>query len=333
MRAVEDRVTDSLTVAEAAAHAANTQTETARQRLGVIPALLPRVPWDALHELIGPLWPEAFWVVAAATGNGKSTLLMQLVDAWASEGVAVWMLPLEQSPHVMRLYWAALARRLDPQRVLENDWAHLPSGAEAAVREHLAWQAADTGGARLLRFSDAPRVGEREIQEQYAQAFQFGAQVVVIDHLHRLDLSGANPHAMLVRLCQCLKELAKAYAIPCVVAAQLHRDKEGDLLAPFLPPKPTAIQGGEVIRQEADVAIGLYRPLLDTFTAENARAVRMGQSKIRPFLEPNTVGVHVLKHRVRGAALGEVLKLRYEHGRILCAQTEDRLAYERRHDL
>ena len=333
MRAAETRVTEPGTPPTAPASLAAEQVTDAVSRMQIDPLDLPRLPWDSLHDLLGPLWPESFWVVAAATGNGKSTALMQLVDFWSHEDVRVWMLPLEQPGYVMRQYWAALACGYDPAKVLENNWRALPSGAEAKVREHLAWQQATNGGRFKVHFSDARRIGMAQLAEEYQQAADALSHVVVIDHIHRLDMGGGHPHSMLVALCQQIKELAKYYSIPCVAAAQLHRDKEGDVLAPFLPPKPTAIQGGEVIRQECDVAIGLYRPLQDTFTAENARAIRMGQSKIRPFLEPNSVGVHVLKHRVRGNTLGELVKLRYEHGRITCSQTEDRLAYERRHDL
>jgi replicative DNA helicase len=313
---------------------ASDQALDALNRLDIIPsAELLRLPWDSLHDILGYLWPEAFWVVAASTGNGKSTLLMQLVEAWAEEGAKVYVLPLEQPAEVMRQYWAALACRLDPMRVLENDWNALPREAKATVTAHLKWQVSHPGGRYQVAFSPTRLVGEAQIVAEFERAAAFGAHVVILDHLHRLDIQGGNGYQALVRLCQRIKECAKAFQIPCLAAAQLHRDKEGDVLAPFLPPKPTAIQGGEVVRQEADVAIGLYRPLLDTFTAENARAVRMGQSKIRPFLEPNTVGVHVLKHRVRGKALGELLKLRYEHGRIRDPQTDDRLAYEHRNDL
>lgn len=308
------------------------QVEDALERLQLNPLACPRLPWDALHDLLGPLWPEQFWVVAASTGNGKSTFLMQVIDEWARAGRRVFMLPLEQPVEVMRTYWAALASDLDPRRVLENDWPHLPVGARSRVQAHLRWQQDAKGGRFTVAFSDQPFIGEPEIVTAFESAKKFGADVLVIDHLHRILIEG-HPHSALVRICQRLKEGAKHFKIPVLCAAQLHRG-DGDILAPYLPPKPTAIQGGEVVRQESDVALGLYRPLIETFTVEDARAIRMGQAKIRNFLEPNRIGVHVLKHRVRGGeAMSEVLKLTYRHGKIICPQTVDRLAYERREDL
>lgn len=302
-------------------------------RLKIDPRTLLRLPWDSLHDLLGYLWPEQFWVVAAATGNGKSTFLMQLINAWASQKRRIYFLPLEQPADVMRQYWAALANDLDPARVLQNDWASLPRDAQHRVTEHLKWQAELSGGRTRVHFSDARYVSEDILAEEMLHALAFGADVVIIDHIHRLDLGTGNSWNGLVRICQAIKEGAKNCRIPVLAAAQMHRDKEGDVLAPFLPPKPTAIQGGEVIRQEADVALGLYRPLLASFTPDDARDIRAGKAKVGPFLEPHCVGAHVLKHRVRGSTFGDIVKLKYLHGKITCSETEDRLAYEGRLDL
>jgi replicative DNA helicase len=300
-------------------------------RSKIDPRTLLRLPWDSLHDVLGHLWPEAFWVVGAASGNGKSTFLMQLVHAWALEGKRIYFLPLEQPAKVMRQYWAALANNLVPEKVLENDWAALPSGAEKVVQEHIRWQVSAGGPRNQVVFSEAVRANVDEMISEFTAAARLEAQVIIIDHIHRLDYTGGNPHTALVTMCQALKECAKNFNIPVLAAAQLHRDKEHDVLAPFLPPKPTALQGGEVIRQESDVAIGLFRPLVESFTVEDARLIRIGQKKIRPLVEPNKVGIHVLKHRVRGKALGEIVKLGYEHGKIVCEATDRRLALEDRH--
>jgi replicative DNA helicase len=291
----------------------------------------PRLEWDSLHDVIGHILPYWFWVIAAATGNGKSTTLMSIVKHFARERWPVYMLPLEQPTDVMRLYWAALELGYHPTTVLENRYRELPADARAQIAAHLKWQATD--GERLVHFDRATGVNERVLEQAVKRAVAFGAKIVIVDHIHRLELEGNNPHASLKRMCKHIKELAKGYRIPILCAAQLHRDKDGDVLAPFKPPKPTAIEGGEVIRQECDVAFGLYRPLVDTFDEKDAVNVRMGRAQIKPFLEPNAVGVHMLKHRLRGDQFGTIVRLRYERGAIVCPETERRLAYESRHGL
>lgn len=309
---------------------ADEQVAEALERLSLRSETQPRVPWDSLHDILGPIWPDDFWVVAAHTGNGKSSLLMQLVDAWARERKRVYMLPLEQPASRMRLVWAALACDLDPQQVLES---RLTGSERDAVTTHLRWQQAKDGGRGLVTYSKLQFVGEAELHAELNVARDLGAQIIVIDHIHRLDVAGSNAYQALVRLCQLIKEAAKGNQIPIIAAAQLHRDKEHDRLAPYLPPKPTAIQGGEVIRQECDVAFGLYRPLLATFSRKEAQEYRGGRLEIEPYLEPDRMGVHVLKHRIRGNMLCRRLQLVYRKGRAICAETEDRLAFEKRNDL
>jgi len=205
----------------------------------------PRVPWDALHDVVGPLLPWQFWVLAAATGNGKSTTLMSLVASWLGEERRVCMLPLEQPGDIMRLYLAALRQGLDPRRVIAGRWLDLPAGAKAAVHADLRWQA--TAGAPFLHFSPRAFVDEAGLRASMREAADFGADVLVIDHLHRLQMTGHREgHQSLVRICQLLKELAKEYRIPVLCAAQLHRG-DGDPIAPYLPPKPEALQHEKVV--------------------------------------------------------------------------------------
>lgn len=292
----------------------------------------PRMPWDALHAVTGPMLPWQFWVLAAATGNGKSTTLMSLVAAWLSEERRVYMLPLEQPGDLMRLYLAALRQGLDPRRVLAGRWEDLPAHAKASVQKDLAWQATPDAAA-LLHFSPRAFVDEAGLRASLDEAADFGADVVIIDHLHRLQMTGhRDSYQALVRICQLLKELAKSHRIPILCAAQLHRG-DGDLLAPYHPPKPTAIQGGEVIRQECDLALGVYRPLRGVMSREDALELKAGQRSITQFLEPYCVGFHVLKHRVDGEQNGKIVRLHYERGQISDPVTDQRAAWEARHGL
>lgn len=270
-----------------------------------------RMPWQDLDAVAGPLLPWHFWVLAAATGNGKSTALMSIVQQWLVEGRSVYMLPLEQPSDVMRLYLAALRCALDPRAVLTGQ---VSPEDRRAVYADLSWQQGD--GAHLLYFSDRPFVDELGLRASVEEAVAFGADVVIVDHLHHLQMTGhANPHQALVRICQLIKELAKQHRIPILCAAQLHRG-DGDPLAPYRPPKPTSIQGGEVIRQVCDVALGLWRPLAPGFDRTAELLVRNGEQEIREYLEPACVGVHVLKHRVDGGQLARRVYLRWEAGRL-----------------
>jgi replicative DNA helicase len=310
-------------------HAAS-QVMEALDRMNIDPLSRPRLPWDSLHDLLGPMWPGEFWVLAAATGNGKSSMLMNLVDAWAKAGKRVYLMSLEQPPEIMRQYWAAFGLQIPVRPVLENGLSELDG---KRVRDHLRWQQDKAGGRLQVLFDDSEFLTVDTIRAAFENAWRFKADVMVIDHINHIDAEGGSDYQILRSVSQSVLRLARASGISVFAGAQLHRDKEHDVLAPYLPPKPTAIQGGEVVRQVCHVALGLYRPLTKDFTTEDARMVRLGKSEIRQFLEPNTIGFHVLKHRIRGETLGSIRKLRYQHGRIVCSDTEDRLAYEKRNDI
>lgn len=307
------------------------QTERAFHRLAQDFSAVPRLPWDSLHAVIGHgFLPDQFWALAASSGHGKSTTVMNVVTRLAAERNRVYMLPLEQPTDVMRIYWAALEAGFPTRLVLKNDWANLPPHAREDIETHLRWQRGQ--GADLIQFSDEPFVDEGKLRAAMREAADFGADLVVIDHVHRLQLAGDN-HRDWKRMCQALKELPKHYRIPILGAAQLNRGTGPvDRLRAFLPPHVDQIEGGKILEQEADVVLACYRPLLPTMTSEEAKAVRMGAADLKPFLEPNTIGFHVLKSRIEGA-IGDVVKLGYDHGRIVCPQTEERLAWERRNHL
>ena len=300
----------------------------ALNRLDIDPLRLPRLPWDSVHDVVGPVWPTDLWCLAAATGNGKTTVAAHLIDAWVRAGRRVYVLSLEQKPAEIRTALAALRLKLHPQRCLENRWEKLPRDAAPMLRAELARQITELEG-RLV-FAPTEGLSRETLGSEMTNAYSLRADLVVIDHIHHVDLGGGNQHEALVRFCRDLKRLANDLELPVLILAQLHRG-EKDPIAPYQPPNPYSIQGGEVIRQVSSVALGLYRPLVETFDAESARSVRTGKTKISQYLEPHTIGIHVMKHRLRGGeAIGEILHLRYEHGRITCPTTDRRHAQEER---
>ena len=273
-------------------------------------SLCPRVPWDDLHEVTGPLLPWQWWVLAAHTAMGKSTALMALVQQWIEQKLPVYMLPLEQSSDVMRLYLAALRCGYDPSLVVAQQWDALEADAKTRVINDLRWQV--KGGADLIHFSDEATVGERELTAAMMQAAALGAKVFIIDHLHQLEFDGYDAFK---RICKLLNEMAKAFRIPILSSAQLNKGLKIDRITIHQPPELTGIQGGYVVGQTCHVALGAFRPFSKRLSRPDEAAIRKG-AEIRDFLEPNCVAFNVLKHRLRGQQIGRIVKLRYEQGQI-----------------
>lgn len=299
------------------------QTFRAEARLDEDFTKCPQTPWDSVNRVIGHgLLPDQFWVLAASSGHGKSTALMNLLAAWVEEGRRVYMLPLEQPTDVMRIYWAALAFNYPTKYVLRNAWHLLPPTAKEYVAEHIRWQRGE--GASLVHFSDERFVDEGKLVRAMEEAAEFGAEVVVVDHLHRLGLTGHDRYAAWESMCNRVKELANSFRIPVIGAAQINeRKQKGDRLRAFFPPQVDDIQNGKILEQVSDVVMAAYRPLRADITAAEIKEVRMG-SPVKPCLAQNTIGIHVLKSRIEGE-IGDVLQLGYKGGKITCPETEERM--------
>ena len=306
-------------------HEADVQIYRAHDALRRDYTAAPRLPWDAVHDLTGAFLPGQWWVLAAHTGRGKTTLAMNILSALARQGRRVTMMALEQDQETMRATWAAVTLGYPVSRVLEHRWSELPAGAEAAVHDHLDAQFLNHhdlvrfGDERFLDAATLPAVVEREAEG--------GAELIVIDHLHRLAEPGYQGVSAAAKA---LTEAARASDIPILCTAQLGMGPERDPVRPFLPPQIEDIYGSGVVAQECWVALGVYWPL-GVHGKEDLAAIRRREREARDILEPNTLAVRVMKHRVRGGdALGRIVKLTYRHGQIVDPETEHRTAIEER---
>ncbi len=299
----------------------------AKERLAIDPFRLPTLPWVTLHDLTGPLWPHDLWMVAAGTGSGKTTVLAHLVEHWIAVGKRIYFLALEQKPSEIRTALAALALGLHPQMALENAWAKMPAGAKTQIEQELSRQIMAL--EHKLVFSPMLTMGAGDHEAELQMAAGMGADVVILDHLGQVDTGG---YVGLDRFLKGLKRAANDVGIPVVLAAQLNRGDK-DVMRPYRAPTTYDLQGGEIIAQIASVVLGLYRPLRATFSKEDQRDVLRGQKAMRDFVEPDSFGMVVMKHRLRGHLNGHREVLGYVNGRIIDPATEAKSADEARYGL
>lgn len=274
---------------------AEAQATEALQYLQTDPASL-RFPWHGVDAIVGPIQDHYLVLIGADTGSGKTTVLMHLLHRWHLAGHRVCLLSLEFDPYLLRLYWACLASGVDPRPIIRGQTTPdtLPPAHRAAIQSQLVWQ---TGaGASLVRFSVFGALKAAELPGLFEEAK--GSSVLLIDHLQAIDVGGlGNGYERYARLCRHLKELVREYRIPTIAAAQFHRDKTFDRLAPYLPPRETAFYGGHILLQQADVALGLYRPLRPGVTKGQMLELRAGLGSLQEAITHDTVGVVCLKHR------------------------------------
>jgi hypothetical protein len=249
------------------------------------------------------------------------------VAHWLEQGRPVYMLPLETGPDVMRATLAALRTGLDTARVLAGRWDELPPDAVRRIAGDMSWQMGPQG-RELLYFNRQSDVGQKDLEVIMCEAAIFGADVVIIDHVHELGTGKGNPWNGFKLLCSAINDQAKEKRIPILTTAQMHRG-DRDRLARHQPPNPMSLQFGDVLGQKTHVLLGAFRPLRGKLSKSEEIEARKGKGGIKRFLEPNCVGFHIMGHRLNGAlAEGQVVKLRYEHGRIVNPTSTQRRLWE-----
>jgi hypothetical protein len=292
-----------------------------------------RLPYPALDAVVGGLAPSDIWFVAAFSGRGKSTLLTSIVDEYLAAERRVYLMGLESQPNEIRTHLACreLTRRwyasdgrdgakVDGGDVLSgalqgrDDWHLLRrklvevvhAQSERPMRDRLT-----VDGARF--------VTAKGLRDACARAAHLGADVMVIDHIDHIggESGGSASFEESVRACNAALSAAQEYGIRMLVATQLNNQGvRADPLAGFRPPQPHHVYLGPQKRMIASGMLGLYRPMKQGITPDEIKAARDDRVDYASLLEPNTMGVVVMKHRKQGRNEGKRISLGVEHGRV-----------------
>lgn len=287
-------------------------------RLALDSTNFPRFPWPDLAAAAGPMCPEDVVMVMARTGGGKSLFLQNLFDALVTTGRTGLYVGLEQSPEILRLKWACLRAGVDPRLMLAPtpeeratlDWRE----ARARVNGELAWQRTPAVKERAM-FAPARTINARQLGEWTRWAVDHRADFLVLDHIDRVKHGeGRNPFHEMSETMRLAKELAVEHQLVMLIASQVGRP--GDANEAFIPPALHNARGGGTKEEESDLVLGIYRPLKPEVTEADMKRVRQGFTGPDAIMEPNQMGVRVLKHRLDGSAVGKVARLAVHHGRV-----------------
>jgi replicative DNA helicase len=271
-------------------------------------------PWEDMQRIVGSVLAGDVQIVGARTGVGKTVFLMNVVDHLLRRTRPVKYLPFETPPAKLLKLLAAIRLGYDPRHVLRDEWADLPGEAFEGIQEEIT---SLTGRVYrdTLYWTPQGTLNVTQVLVEIERAHDCGCELVVIDHLHRIELEGRNQEQELRRMMRALKDKAEQLEIPLLCGGQLNRG-ERDVLKRHLPPLDTDLRGAGALEEEADTILGLYIPLRRDVTSKEMAAVRKGLSKVGPLVRRNTTGVRILKHRVDGELVGEDVFLRYDRGAL-----------------
>lgn len=258
--------------------------------------------WGVVDRLCGPLVAGWLYVIGARPSNGKTTLLLNLLSSLREDRIPTLYFGTEMLAEDLVKKWAALRLGLDELRVFENRLSD-------EERHDLEREIVYVTDAQEVTFSTATRLDLKQLVSEIAWAFdaRTGPQprAVILDHLHRMT----QDREELEQLARELKDIATERRVAMIVAAQLNREKDIGPFDLYTPPSLARYKGSAAIEENADVAIGLFRPLRPGMTMSQRRAVQHGEYPVTEFAEPSTMGIVCLKHRFRGAAVGRFVSL------------------------
>lgn len=273
----------------------------------------PRWAWRDVDDMVGAMLPGDLLVVGSLMGNGKSTLLMSQMDAFAKLKMPVLYVPLEIDPEVNRLRWAAWKLQLDVRSVIRQEWSRLPEGARDMIDNVLDDQEQNP----FIHFAPPKRITIGSLLEWCRSAREdFGCRVVMLDHLHRMEFGGetANHRVTVTEVVRRLKDMARDLELVLIAAAQLNRSS--DVIDAYTAPLLGRLKESAGIAEEADVVLMLSRRLRRDLPKQWANDLKLGKLSERDLAEPGVMVVTCRKHRLDDEALNHSAYLAVANGRL-----------------
>lgn len=273
----------------------------------------PRWAWRPLDLLTGPMLPGELVVVGSLMGNGKSTVLMSQMDAFALARLPVLYFPLEIDPDNCRLRWAAWKLGLDATAVIRQQWDMLGEGAEEAVELTLDEQESNP----WIHFAPPKRMTFGGMLKwcQWARR-EFDARVIMLDHFHRMQVgNGPNHRVSSTDVVRELKDLARTLGVVLIAAAQLNRSS--DPIDKYAPPLLSRLKETAALGEEADVVLMLSRKLRRDLPDGWQQDLRLGRITELDLAEANAMVVTCRKHRLDDKANDARIVLRVHQGRVV----------------
>lgn len=298
-------------IAPNAAAIARQQIEAARAALSGDPEESLVFPFREVHRLVGRVRPGRLVFVYANTGHGKTTFLLnttrQLLRANIPMPARIDYLGTEQKPEELWTKMACLDLGISPDIPINLAWDEAPPGTADRVDDALLFLQTAYGIPGRLRMIPDKFITLARVEEAARDAADAGQTVLIVDHVDRIETQGQNEFVAMRDLIRRLKELARDYDLVMLVATQSNRKgREGDRLAVYHAPRLENMRGGGTKEEEADVVLGLHRPVRccppNVSVEEWGKTIKMvkqGTLETSAVISLDRMVITVLKHRTR----------------------------------
>ena len=300
------------------------QHQAAFKRLSETHDDAPTLAFPDLERVTGPMLDGQLWVVLARPENGKTTFLLNVGRRWLRDGIGFAYFGTEEAADAATLRFAAIRVGRDPGAVVAGEWARASHPDERP--DNGLWPAQIELAGELTRLRDEepvyfapdtrPTLGD--VRRVAYEAKRLGLSLLVLDHFHRMAVPEShNQTATLAETVRQIKQLAVDTGLIIVMAAQAKRSDHP--IGQYQPPPPDGGMGTSALEQEADVLLGLFRPLKRLPQKELNQRIKeflAGDIERDEILMPHTMGVRVLKHRRNADLSGKTAFLHCEKGML-----------------
>ncbi len=208
---------------------------------------------SALNDkLLGYSAPD-FTIVAAGTGEGKSTFMLNEVKALAKQGIPCAVFSLEMNDY--QLLWKMFSSDLDIDvksirkgKMDEGRWDSLSDNVKEYAKMPVYFY--DSGGLTIEKFCGIVKEAVRKN----------GVKMVFIDYIQLLMVQNAkdfgNREAQVNFISKRIKRLARELSIPIMALSQLSRLEKGTKRKYKL----SDLRESGALEQDSDNVIFLYNP-------------------------------------------------------------------------
>lgn len=317
---------------------ANLQAQEAARDLNRGPDEFLYAPTDlsGLNRLIGGgIAPGQLWYAGAFSGDGKTAFFTSLALGWLQQGKKVYYVPTETPARVLRSHLACKSLGYDVGDFTTGTYLTWPNAAEVRIqlRAEINRMAVPVGDdPRLLFVADEGQISATRLLAEGAHAAELGADVFIVDHIDHVTGDGRSQYDTSIAANNTLLQIAKEYDLRVLAATQFNLEAaKGKRATRYMAPKDSYVYMGVYKRTLCHGMLGLYRPLkLIDLDVELLSKFNDGDENVKAsqVLEPDTMGVYVMKHRAYGRLEGERCYLRVDRGRVADFSHTDREALE-----
>jgi replicative DNA helicase len=209
---------------------------------------------EALDLLTTGIRPGEEWLIAGRTGDGKSSLALQMAAANCRKGTPVGLFSVEMSKgDVLQRLWSH--EGAIPFQNIRN-----PRHITPEMRDCIKKAMGEVGLWPLFVVDDGSLSLQRLLAKARLMIRQEKIQLLIVDYLQLILAPAKDERERLTKVSNSLRSLAKDTGVPVVAVSQLNRPKKG---CENVRPTKFSLKESGSLENDAHVIVLIYRPVDD----------------------------------------------------------------------